>query len=455
MGVENNDSCSQRESAERKGYVRAHRSFNRIWKERDSAEPDILSRILDKDNLNRAYKRVKANKGAPGVDGMTIEEALPWLKENHKELVERIRKGKYTPSPVRRVEIPKPDGGTRKLGIPTVEDRIAQMVAKMYFEPLVEPMFYSDSYGYRPNKSAIQAVGQARERCFKRDWVLELDIKGLFDNIKHGYLMYMVEKHTQSKWLILYIKRWLTVPFIMSDGTNVERKAGTPQGGVISPVLANLFMHYVFDDYMSKAYPYIWWERYADDGVLHCQSYKQAVFIKQKLEERFQQFGLELNKEKTRIVYCKDKRRTQNYSCTQSTFLGYTFRPRLSKSKAGEFFVGFAPAVSEKAKTAMKQKIREWKIQLKVNLSLKDIGDMINKVVQGWINYYTHYYKSEFYEVLRYINQCLIKWVRRRFIKRNTRSRAEHWLGAVARRDRDLFAHWKFGILPAVGEGAV
>lgn len=220
-------------------------------------------------------------------------------------------------------------------------------------------------------------------------------------------------------------------------------------------MLANLFLHYVFDDFMTKAYPNIWWERYADDGVLHCQSYKQAAFIKQKLEERFQQFGLELNKEKTRIVYCKDNRRSQNYSCIQFTFLGYTFRPRLNKNKEGKFFVGFTPAVSEKAKTAMKQKIREWKIQLKADLSLKDIGNMINKVVQGWINYYTHYYKSEFYEVLRYINQCLIKWVRRSYKKKNTRSRAEHWLGAVARRDRNLFAHWKFGILPSVGEGAV
>lgn len=246
--------------------------------------------------------------------------------------------------------------------------------------------------------------------------------------------------------------------FIISEtrnGSVAERRSGTPQGGVISPVLANLFLHYVFDDFMTKAYPNIWWERYADDGVLHCQSYKQAAFIKQKLEERFQQFGLELNKEKTRIVYCKDNRRPQNYSCTQFTFLGYTFRPRLNKNKEGKFFVGFTPAVSEKAKTAMKQKIREWKIQLKADLSLKDIGNMINKVVQGWINYYTHYYKSEFYEVLRYINQCLIKWVRRSYKKKNTRSRAEHWLGAVARRDRNLFAHWKFGILPSVGEGAV
>lgn len=200
-------------------------------------------------------------------------------------------------------------------------------------------------------------------------------------------------------------------------------------------MLANLFLHYVFDDFMTKAYPNIWWERYADDGVLHCQSYKQAVFIKQKLEERFQQFGLELNKEKTRIVYCKDDRRSRNYSCTQFTFLGYTFRPRLNKNKEGKFFVGFTPAVSEKAKTAMKQKIRGWKIQLKADLSLKDIGNMINKVVQGWINYYTHYYKSEFYEVLRYINQCLIKWVRRSYKKEKheKQSRVLAWCSSQKR----------------------
>ena len=411
---------------------------------------------ISKKAVIAAFQAVKENAGSYGADEQTIKEFEEHLNNNLYKLWNRMASGSYFPKPVRAVAIPKKkNGGIRILGIPTVEDRIAQMVAKMYFEPLVEPMFYNDSYGYRPNKSAIQAVGQARERCFKRDWVLELDIKGLFDNIKHGYLMYMVEKHTQIKWLILYIKRWLTVPFIMSDGSVAERRSGTPQGGVISPVLANLFLHYVFDDFMTKAYPNIWWERYADDGVLHCQSYKQAAFIKQKLEERFQQFGLELNKEKTRIVYCKDNRRPQNYSCTQFTFLGYTFRPRLNKNKEGKFFVGFTPAVSEKAKTAMKQKIREWKIQLKADLSLKDIGNMINKVVQGWINYYTHYYKSEFYEVLRYINQCLIKWVRRSYKKKNTRSRAEHWLGAVARRDRNLFAHWKFGILPSVGEGAV
>lgn len=410
---------------------------------------------ISKEAVSAAFRKVKENAGAYGVDKQSIKDFEEHLDNNLYKIWNRMTSGSYIPKPVRAVSIPKKSGGTRILGIPTVEDRIAQMVAKIYFEPLVEPMFYEDSYGYRAGKSAIQAVGVTRERCFRRDWVVELDITGLFDNIRHDYLMYMVRKHTQEKWLLLYIQRWLKVPFQMEDGTVVQRTSGTPQGGVISPVLANLFLHYVFDDFMVKAYPYITWERYADDGVLHCQTYEQAVYIKGILEERFRQFGLEFNQEKTRIVYCKDDRRKMNHECTSFTFLGYTFRARLCKSKDGRFFVGFTPAVSEKAKTAMKQVVRKWKLQLQANMSLKDIANMINKIVQGWINYYTHYYKTEFYEVLRYVNSCLIKWVKRTYKKRNTRSRAEHWLGRIAKRDKNLFAHWKFGITPAAGEGAV
>ena len=455
MTENTNSGCSQRDSAEHEGYAKASRSFNRIWKERDSAQPKLLEAILYKDNLNRAYKRVKANKGAAGIDGMSIEETLPYRKEHQQELKNRILRGKYTPSPVRRVEIPKPDGGVRKLGIPTVIDRTIQEAITQRLVPIYEPLFADDSYGYRPGKNAKDAILKVKEYAEQGyTYAVSLDLSKYFDTLNHEILINLLRKTVKDERVVQLIKRYLKSG-VMENGVVMETEEGSPQGGVISPVLANLFLHYVFDDFMTKAYPNIWWERYADDGVLHCQSYKQAAFIKQKLEERFQQFGLELNKEKTRIVYCKDNRRPQNYSCTQFTFLGYTFRPRLNKNKEGKFFVGFTPAVSEKAKTAMKQKIREWKIQLKADLSLKDIGNMINKVVQGWINYYTHYYKSEFYEVLRYINQCLIKWVRRSYKKKNTRSRAEHWLGAVARRDRNLFAHWKFGILPSVGEGAV
>ena len=378
-----------------------------------------------------AYKKVKANKGTYGVDEQSIEDFDKNLKNNLFKIWNRMSSGSYIPKPVRAVAIPKKNGGTRILGIPTIEDRIAQMVVKLYFEPQVEPIFYEDSYGYRPNKSAIQALEVTRRRCWRKDWVLEFDIKGLFDNIKHDILIEMVKKHTQEKWIILYIQRWLVTPFQMEDGTIVPRASGTPQGGVISPVLANLFMHYVFDDFMVKEFKTIQWVRYADDGIAHCVSFKQAKYLYRKLQERFRRFGLELNVDKTRIVYCKDDDRKESHEHISFDFLGYTFRPRHSKSRYGKFFTNFLPAMSEKSKKAIRKEVRRWKLQLKSDKDLQDIANMFNRQIQGWINYYTHFYKSEIYDVLRYINGCLVKWVRRRYKKRNARRKAEHWLGEI------------------------
>ena len=378
-----------------------------------------------------AYKKVKANKGTYGVDEQSIEDFDKNLKNNLYKIWNRMSSGSYIPKPVRAVAIPKKNGGTRILGIPTIEDRIAQMVVKLYFEPQVEPIFYEDSYGYRPNKSAIQALEVTRRRCWRKDWVLEFDIKGLFDNIKHDILIEMVKKHTQEKWIILYIQRWLVTPFQMDDGTIVPRASGTPQGGVISPVLANLFMHYVFDDFMVKEFKTIQWVRYADDGIAHCVSFKQAKYLYRKLQERFRSFGLELNVDKTRIVYCKDDDRKESHEHISFDFLGYTFRPRHSKSRYGKFFTNFLPAMSEKSKKAIRKEVRRWKLQLKSDKDLQDIANMFNRQIQGWINYYTHFYKSEIYDVLRYINGCLVKWVRRRYKKRNARRKAEHWLGEI------------------------
>ncbi|MCM3164315.1 MULTISPECIES: group II intron reverse transcriptase/maturase [Bacillaceae] len=281
------------------------------------------------------------------------------LKNNLYKLWNRMSSGSYFPKPVKAVAIPKKNGGTRTLGIPTVEDRVAQMVAKLYFEPTVEKLFYEDSYGYRPNKSAIQAIEATRKRCWRRDWMLEFDIKGLFDNIRHDYLIEMVKRHTNQEWVILYIQRWLTAPFQMEDGTLIERTSGTPQGGVISPVLANLFLHYTFDDFMAKEFPSIPWARYADDGIAHCASLKQAKYLQRRLEERFQLFGLELNLDKTKIVYCKDDDRQWNYPTTSFIFLGYTYRPRHSKNKYGKFFTNFLPAIADKAKKAIRKKRSE------------------------------------------------------------------------------------------------
>lgn len=353
----------------------------------------------------KAFELVKANKGAYGIDEQTIEMFEENYKNNMYKLWNRMSSGTYFPKPVKAVDIPKKNGGTRTLGIPTVEDRIAQMVAKLYFEPNVEIIFYTDSYGYRPNKSAIQAIEITRQRCWKRDWVLEFDIKGLFDNIRHDYLMEMVKRHTKEEWIILYIQRWLTTPFQLSDDRLVERNSGTPQGGVISPVLANLFLHYTFDDFMVKEFPTITWARYADDGIAHCVSLKQAKYLQRRLIERFKAFGLELNLEKTRIVYCKDDERRGDYTHTSFDFLGYTFRPRRSKNRYGRYFINFSPAISNKAKKAIRKNVKSWKIQLKVDKNINDLSNMFNKRIQGWINYYGHFYKSEMYGVLRYVNQ--------------------------------------------------
>ena len=405
---------------------------------------------ISKQTVKIAFERVKANKGTYGIDEQSIADFEDNLKDNLYKIWNRMSSGTYFPKPVKAVAIPKKNGETRMLGIPTVEDRVAQMVAKIYFEPNVEKIFHEDSYGYRPNKSAIQAVGVLRERCWRKDWVVDFDIKGLFDNIRHDYLIEMVKRHTDEQWIILYIERWLKTPFKMQDGTIVERIAGTPQGGVISPVLANLFLHYVFDDFMSKEFPNISWVRYADDGALNCVSIKQAKYIIKVLDKRFKTFGLELNLDKTKIVYCKDEDRTGNYENVSFDFLGYTFKPREAKNKYGKMFRNFLPAISDKAQKEIIEEIRNWKLQLKSDKTINDIANMFNSKIQGWINYYTHYYKSGINDVLRYINRCLIKWARRKYKKLNSRKRAINWLMEIAKREPNLFAHWKFGIMPTV-----
>jgi RNA-directed DNA polymerase len=326
------------------------------------------------------------------------------------------------------------------------------MTVKLYFEPLVEPIFHPDSYGYRPGKSAIDAVRVTRTRCWRHDWVLEFDIKGLFDNIDHELLMKAVKKHTDCPWIILYIERWLTAPFQMKNGDKVERTSGTPQGCVISPVLANLFMHYTFDKWMAKEQPQNPWARYADDAVIHCRTQEDAERLLERLRERFKQCKLELHPEKTRIIYCKDKDRKGDYPEIKFDFLGYTFRPRKSKNRHGEFFINFTPAVSNKACKAMRQTIRGWRMHLKPDIEIDDLSRMYNAVIRGWINYYGHFYKSQLYSVLRHMDLALIHWARRKYKKlERHKTRAIRWMGRLARNLPHLFAHWQMGILPATG----
>jgi RNA-directed DNA polymerase len=407
---------------------------------------------ISKKVVLEAWKQVEANGGVAGVDQESIADFGKDLKNNLYKIWNRMSSGSYFPPPVKAVGIPKKDGGERLLGIPPVSDRVAQTVAKLYLEPLVEPWFHEDSYAYRLGKSAIQAVEVTRRRCWKYNWLLEWDIKGLFDNMDHDLLMKAVRRHTDCKWLLVYIERWLKAPFQKEDGTLVERKKGTPQGGVISPVLANLFLHYVFDKWMERNYLQTPFCRYADDGIAHCRSEAEALSFKEALEARFRECNLELHPEKTRIVYCKDDDRRGDYPNTSFDFLGFTFRPRRSKNRWGKYFISFTPAVSNKAGKAMRQKARRWKLHLRSDKSLEDLSKMFGPIIRGWINYYGSFYKSALYPTLRHLNRTLVRWATRKFKRlRRHRRRAEYWLGRVARRQPWLFPHWRMGVRPTAG----
>lgn len=391
-----------------------------------------------------AYKRVRANKGSAGVDGQSIEAFEKDLSGNLYKLWNRLASGSYFPSAVLRVEIPKGDGRMRPLGIPTVADRIAQTVVKQHMEPALEKHFHADSYGYRPGKSALDAVGRARQRCWRYDWVLDLDIKGFFDNIDQELLMKAVRAHTREAWVLLYVERWLKAPIQMQDGTLHDPGKGTPQGGVISPLLANLFLHYAFDMWMARAYPAVPFERFADDAVCHCRTEAQAVELKRALDERMREVGLELHPQKTKIVYCKDDSRRGDYDHTTFDFLGYSFCPRRSKNRWGKAFVSFSPAVSPSAAKSIRQTVRGWRWHLRSDKSLEDLARMFNPIIRGWISYYTRYYKSALYPTLSCLDRRLVRWATRKYKRLSRhRRRAAHWLRRIARKQPDLFAHWR------------
>lgn len=394
-----------------------------------------------------AYKQVKKNKGAGGVDGIDLEKFEKDLKNNLYKIWNRMASGSYFPKAVRGVEIPKKNGKKRLLGIPTVEDRIAQMVIRNRFEPKVEPIFMSDSYGYRPNKSALDAIKVTRERCWKYEWVLELDIVGLFDNIDHELLLKAVNAHTSDKMEVLYITRFLKADIAMPSGEIRKRESGTPQGGVISPVLANLFMHYAFDIWMNYNFPQNKWARYADDVVIHCVSERQALYIKQRLENQLGLCKLQLHPEKTRIVHCTSDRFPQKGKYNKFDFLGYTFQTRWAMSKQGKRFQSFTPAVSKDASKAFRAKIKEYRLGKGIG-SLAELADRINPIIRGWMNYFMAYGRREAKKSLDYINLSLIRFIQRYYKKRGRcKSKAWKFLSIVCLQKPDLFYHWKFGIV--------
>jgi RNA-directed DNA polymerase len=434
---------------ERRGWVRRLHSQSN-WQQEETvgaAKQFNISKHL----VKAAFEAVKANAGAAGVDEQSIEDFEKDLRGNLYKVWNRMSSGSYFPPPVKAVAIPKKSGGERILGVPTVADRVAQMVVKLTFEPDVEPVFLPDSYGYRPGRSALDAVGVTRERCWSYDWVLEFDVKGLFDNIAHELLMRAVRKHTECRWVRLYIERWLKAPLQLADKTLVPRTKGTPQGGVVSPLLANLFLHYAFDVWMSRTFPRALWCRYADDGLVHCKTEHEAQRIKAALAARFAECGLELHPDKTKIVYCKDGTRRGRYPNTKFDFLGYTFRPRVVKNrKRDSLFVSFTPAVSSAALKAIRQQTRSWNLRNRSDLTLDEIARRYNPILRGWVAYYGRYCPSAMYPAFRHLNMTLIAWARRKYKRlQRHKTRASIFMERISEKQPRLFAHWARGMVGA------
>lgn len=396
----------------------------------------------------KAWKRVRANQGAPGVDEQSIADFEEDLSGNLYKIWNRMSSGSYFPDPVRLVDIPKTTGGKRTLGIPTVADRVAQMVVKLYLEPKVDPEFHPDSYGYRPEKSATEAVGQARERCWQYSWVLDFDIKGFFDNIDHALMLGAVRKHTDCPWVLLYIERWLQAPGVDGDGQRIRRDQGTPQGGVISPLLANIFLHHVLDKWMADSYPSLPFERYADDMIVHCRSERQARFIRHRIEERLQRCKLELHPRKTKIVFCKKNGRSGSHEHVSFDFLGFTFQPRMARSRDGELFLSFLPAISERAATTARRAMRDWGLQRRSERSLEELARMYGAKLRGWIEYYGSYGKWRLSKVFTALNNRLVRWAQRKYKRFRRYGETLSWLRRIAKRKPGLFPHWEAGFLP-------
>jgi RNA-directed DNA polymerase len=420
-----------------------------MWREEPVSEPkpDGKPFVISKRLVWEAWLRVKANKGAAGIDEESIQAFEANLKGNLYKVWNRMSSGSYMPPPVRAVQIPKKDGrGVRTLGVPTVADRVAQTVVHLVLEPEVEPVFHPDSYGYRPRRSAHDALRVCRQRCWKYDWVLDLDLKSFFDSLDHSLVLKAVAHHTSLRWVLLYVERRLKAPLALEDGTLKARDRGSPQGSAISPVLANIFLHYALDMWLSRKFPAVPFERYADDAILHCKSKAQAQVVRDVIIERLAQVGLELNLDKTRVVYCKDSNREGSHEHEQFTFLGYTFRPRLARSRAGVKFVSFLPAVSDDAAKRMRRTIKRWRLHLRSGSTLADLAREINSTVRGWINYYGGFYPSELLRSLGLINEYLVRWATRKYKRlRGHHRRARRFLANVARREPALFAHWRAG----------
>jgi RNA-directed DNA polymerase len=400
---------------------------------------------ISKQLVWEAYRAVAANKGAPGVDEVTLGQFESDLKNNLYKIWNRMSSGSYFAPPVRAVEIPKPHGGgVRVLGVPTIADRVAQTVVAKYLEKAAEPRFHPDSYGYRPKRSAHDAIAACRQRCWRYDWVIDLDVAKFFDTVPWDLVIKAVKAVTDTPWVLLYVQRWLAAPLQLPNGTLEERDKGTPQGSAVSPILANLFMHYAFDRWMVRRYPSVPFERYADDAVVHCVSQEQADEVLAAITERMNEVGLELHPDKTRIVYCKDDKRRGSHEHTSFTFLGFTFQPRKAKRPNGESFTGFLPAMSPEALKAKGVVLRSLRIHRHTTMTLDDLARWLNPIVRGWMTYYGRFYRSAMAPLLQRVNTYVRRWAGRKYRRlRNYRAFRRWWTRLIERQPR-LFAQWQW-----------
>jgi len=406
---------------------------------------------ITKEQVWEAFKLVKSQGGSAGVDGITISEIAKNPEKHLYPVWNRLASGSYFPQAVKRVEIPKGDGGVRYLGIPTVKDRVAQMVITKELEEILEGVFSENSFGYRPKKSAHQAVDQARRNCWHYAWVIDMDIKGFFDNIDHGLMVRSLKHYTDRKHIITYVKRWMKAPIELKDGSQLQNtEKGTPQGGVISPLLANLFLHVVFDKWIEDKYPECPFERYADDIIVHVKNEPTARKVLKQIRSRLEHCKLELHPDKTKIVYCdrQGRRRKKENKNKQFDFLGFTFRTRLTKTKDGKLIKGFSPSISKKSIKRITSELSKLKLHRWVYMSIQKVSKILSPKIRGWINYYGRFHKSGMELLFRYLNQRLIKWAfnkYKRFKRRKVSHYARKWLSKLSKTYSHLFPHWYHG----------
>jgi RNA-directed DNA polymerase len=433
---------------ERRGrLIRNVQSINRgasLGRKRaNMPKPEDKPFAIPKVMVWEAWRRVKANKGAPGVDGQDLDQFEADLRDNLYKVWNRMSSGSYFPPPVKAVEIPKPHGnGVRLLGVPTIADRVAQTVVAMHLEERADHRFHPDSYGYRPGKSAHEALAVCRQRCWKNDWAIDLDVQKFFDEVPWDLVVKAVRAVTDCRWALLYVKRWLAAPLQRPDGALKKRSKGTPQGSAVSPILANLFMHFAFDSWMARNAPGCPFERYADDVIVHCKTRRQAEHVLGRIAQRMQEVGLRLHPDKTRIVYCKDGQRRAQHEHTSFTFLGYAFRARGARSK-GRNFTGFLPAISPEALTAKSVELRRMRIHRRTDLTLDDLARWLNPIVSGWINYYGRFYRTALDPLLKRVNAYLRRWAGRKYKRLRTNKRYSRWLAGLLARQPGLFTHWR------------